>query len=90
MSTPATTNTWRVVGSDGLDSMRFIEAEPIPELQDNEVLVHIKAAALNSRDASIPFVSRLTNASDDLRGPSLLVSRKASFLARMVQAMLWR
>ena len=59
MSLPATTKTWRVTGSDGLDSMVYDDAEPIQQLADLEVLVKFHAAALNSRDASIPYVSTL-------------------------------
>lgn len=58
MSIPPTTRTWRVEGSNGFDSLIFNKAEPNEVLQDNQVLVRIRAVALNYRDASIPHVSR--------------------------------
>ena len=59
MSVPSTTKTWRVTGSNGLDSVVYDDAAPVPQLGDHEVLVKFHAAALNSRDASIPYVSTL-------------------------------
>lgn len=39
--------------------MVYNKGESIPKLGDNDVLVKFRAAALNSRDASIPFVRLL-------------------------------
>ncbi|KAL4867285.1 hypothetical protein BDV12DRAFT_209960 [Aspergillus spectabilis] len=49
---PTTTKQWSVEGYEGPLSLKYTEA-PIPELQDNEVLVQIRGASLNPRDLII-------------------------------------
>ena len=70
--------------------MVYDDAAHIPQLADLEVLVKFHAAALNSRDASIPYVSLLC-VSEDVQNTDALyrelshsVSKKVLSLDQMV------
>ncbi|PGH29587.1 hypothetical protein GX50_07665 [[Emmonsia] crescens] len=51
-SIPKTSKQWSLAGQNGFESLKFTE-EPVPELDDNHVLVKIQGAALNARDLII-------------------------------------
>ena len=53
---PTTMKQWSVSGADkGFDGLSFGEAS-LPSVGENEVLVKLRAAALNYRDLTIPKV----------------------------------
>ena len=53
---PSTTKQWTVQGQNGFDSLKFNEKAEVPQLGENDVLVHFFAASLNYRDLIIPKV----------------------------------
>jgi NADPH:quinone reductase-like Zn-dependent oxidoreductase len=54
MSIPKTTKAWSVEGTDGFESLKLNEDQPIANLGDHEVLVKIHYVSLNYRDVLIP------------------------------------
>ncbi|PYI09545.1 alcohol dehydrogenase [Aspergillus sclerotiicarbonarius CBS 121057] len=48
-----TSPAWILKGQEGLESLEFLQNQPVPSLGDHDVLVRIHAASLNHRDLAI-------------------------------------